>query len=418
MKGECAIFADVVSQLFKSLKQFALKIKDSSSNVKKGIFATVALVAIAASLLFTGARVGYKVKYDGKVIATVSSKSHFDDALRLIEDMVVGDGVENTVKKPQFSTSIVLSNNINDAQEVADAIIDNTDAIVAAATLYVNGDAVVTAEKSLLEEKTNQRLNSFNVEGQSCNSRFADQITTKEGYFIATDLADEQEVNAAVATLSVVTEMRDTRDVVVPYKSVVQSTKEQVVGYKKVTVSGVSGLNRVTEDVVMLNGEVQSTTTVDTQVVVAPVNEVIVKGTAKSEYSAKQQQQANNAAFAFPLPSGTWQVSSYYGDGRNHKGVDLRAPSGTSIFAVADGTVTYSGWRGDYGYCVVVEHSNGLSTLYAHARQLCCKVGDKVSQGEIIALVGTTGQSTGNHLHFEVISGGRKVNPAPYINLK
>ena len=150
----------------------------------------------------------------------------------------------------------------------------------------------------------------------------------------------------------------------------------------------------------------------------APVNEVVVKGTAKTLASAKQKQAAHSAGFIFPVPSGTWRVSSYYGDGRGHKGVDICAKSGTSIYAVADGKVVYSGWKGDYGYCVIIEHEGGIRTLYAHAKQLCCSVGDSVSQGEIIALVGTTGQSSGNHVHFEVIVNGRNVDPAPYINLK
>ena len=70
-----------------------------------------------------------------------------------------------------------------------------------------------------------------------------------------------------------------------------------------------------------------------------------------------------------------------------------------------------------FGLTIIIEHSNGMRTLYGHAKQLCCNVGDTVSQGEVIALVGTTGQSTGNHLHFEVIVGGRNVNPASYINI-
>ena len=84
---------------------------------------------------------------------------------------------------------------------------------------------------------------------------------------------------------------------------------------------------------------------------------------------------------------------------------------------MADGVVVSSKWDGNYGNCVVIEHENGLRTRYAHAKQLCCKVGDRVSQGEVIALVGTTGQSSGYHLHFEVMVNGKNVDPAPYINL-
>ncbi len=408
---------DVITLIINCIKSAASTIKNSSSRAKKGMFAGVAVLAILASLSFTGTRIAYKVNYSGNTIATVSSKKQFNDALQLVAGMVDGKGVETVVEEPEFNTTVVLSENINNTAEVADAIIDNTDAIVRASTLYVDGNAVARAEKRVLDSIINNRLNSFNVENQRCTSRFVNAVSREDGYFMAADLDNKNDIEAVVNSLAVITEMRQVSDIIVPYKSTVQKTNEQIVGYSAVTVTGVSGVNRVTQDVVMLNGEVQSCVDVDTQVVVAPVNEVVVKGTARTLASAKQKQQAHSAGFIFPLPSGTWRVSSYYGDGRNHKGVDICAKSGTSIFAVADGKVVHSGWKGNYGYCVIVEHEGGMRTLYAHAKQLCCNVGDTVSQGEVIALVGTTGQSTGNHLHFEVIVGGRNQDPAPYINL-
>ncbi|MGN1320615.1 MAG: M23 family metallopeptidase, partial [Acutalibacteraceae bacterium] len=301
---------------------------------------------------------------------------------------------------------------------VADAIISNTDDIVSASTLIVNDNISARIEKSMLDTLLQNRLDSFAVDGAECESRFVDTVTVEEGYYMASELDSEQTVKDIVNSLSVITEMRQVSEVIVPFTSTVQKTDEQIYGYEEVTVQGVSGVNRITQDVVLIDGQEQSRTDVSTEVVVAPVNEVVVKGTAKTLASAKQKQAAHSAGFIFPVPSGTWRVSSYYGDGRGHKGVDICAKSGTSIYAVADGKVVYSGWKGDYGYCVIIEHEGGIRTLYAHAKQLCCSVGDSVSQGEIIALVGTTGQSSGNHVHFEVIVNGRNVDPAPYINLK
>lgn len=408
---------DVIPLIIKSVKAAVYTIKNSSNRAKQGIFAGVAVVAIMASLSFTGTRIAYKVNYSGHTIATVSSKKQFNEALTLVSTMVDGSDVESVVEKPTFNTAVVLSQSINNTVEVADAIIDNTDAIIVATNLYVDDSLVARAEKQLLDEIINTRLNGFNIENAECTSRFVDNVIRKDVYLMKSDLDGKTAVEGVVNSLAVITEIRQVTEVIVPYKSTVQKTNEHVVGYSEVTVAGVSGVNRITQDIVMLNGEVQSCVDVNNEVVVAPVNEVVVKGTAKTLASAKQKQQAHNAGFAFPLPNGTWQVSAYYGDGRNHKAVDLRAKSGTSIFAVADGKVVQSGWNGNYGYCVTIEHANGMRTLYAHAKQLCCKVGDTVSQGEVIALVGSTGQSTGNHLHFEVIVNGRNMDPAPYINL-
>ncbi len=408
---------DVIPLIIECIKSATSTIKNSSSRAKQGIFAGIAVIAILASLSFTGTRIAYKVNYSGHTIATVSSKKQFNDAVTLVASMVDGKDIEAVVEEPIFNTAVVLGESISDTKEIADAIIDNTDAIVEAKILLVDGSVVARAEKNIVDSIISARLESFYIEGAECTSRFVKDVECEAGYLMTSDLDAQVTVEDVVNSLAVITEVRQTTDVIVPYTSTVQKTNEQVVGYSEVTVTGVSGVNRLTQDIVMVNGEIQSCTDVSTEVVVAPVNEVVVKGTAKTLASAKQKQQAHNAGFVFPLPNGTWQVSAYYGDGRNHKAIDLSAKSGTSIYAVADGTVVQAGWNGNYGYCVTIEHSNGMRTLYAHAKQLCCNVGDTVTQGEVIALVGTTGQSTGNHLHFEVIVGGKNVDPAPYINL-
>ncbi|HUF02026.1 MAG TPA: peptidoglycan DD-metalloendopeptidase family protein [Gaiellaceae bacterium] len=101
--------------------------------------------------------------------------------------------------------------------------------------------------------------------------------------------------------------------------------------------------------------------------------------------------------------------------GRMHEGIDITAPTGTPIWAAAAGTVIWSGWRGGYGNAVVVDHGNGLATLYAHASALLVGVGQQVSQGQAVALVGSTGNSSGPHLHFEVRVNGVAVDPLLYL---
>lgn len=96
---------------------------------------------------------------------------------------------------------------------------------------------------------------------------------------------------------------------------------------------------------------------------------------------------------------------------RRHDGVDLSAPEGTPIFAAADGVVVAAGPRGGYGNAVEVAHADGTTSLYAHARDLAVRAGQHVSAGAVIATVGSTGRSTGNHLHFEVRRGGVAVDP-------
>ncbi|MGB9877463.1 MAG: murein hydrolase activator EnvC family protein [bacterium] len=98
-----------------------------------------------------------------------------------------------------------------------------------------------------------------------------------------------------------------------------------------------------------------------------------------------------------------------------HTGIDLSAPSGTPIKAAAGGEVVYAGWWGGYGNVVIIDHGGGISTLYAHCSAIYVRKGQKVSQGEVIAAVGSTGLSTGPHLHFEVRKNGKPVDPLGYL---
>jgi murein DD-endopeptidase MepM/ murein hydrolase activator NlpD len=101
--------------------------------------------------------------------------------------------------------------------------------------------------------------------------------------------------------------------------------------------------------------------------------------------------------------------------GRMHEGIDIAAAIGTPVHAAADGTVIYASWMTGYGNLVVVDHGNGLATAYAHASALVVRVGQAVSQGQTVSLVGSTGNSTGPHLHFEVRVNGVAVDPLLYL---
>ena len=111
-----------------------------------------------------------------------------------------------------------------------------------------------------------------------------------------------------------------------------------------------------------------------------------------------------------------WRVHPITGERKLHKGVDFAAPTGTPIFAAADGVVTESGWTdGGYGNIVELRHENGALTLYAHTNRVYVSKGQLVSRGQMVAEVGTTGRSTGPHLHFEMAVGGVTINPLPLV---
>ena len=116
----------------------------------------------------------------------------------------------------------------------------------------------------------------------------------------------------------------------------------------------------------------------------------------------------------------TGTISSRYGVSSKirvstHTGLDIAATTGTPIKVVADGTVAFAAYSGSYGYLVKVDHGNGVETWYGHTRKILVKEGQEVKAGDTIALVGSTGNSTGPHLHFEVRINGEHVNPQKYL---
>ena len=148
------------------------------------------------------------------------------------------------------------------------------------------------------------------------------------------------------------------------------------------------------------------------------------------EYAAQVANVPSESGYLWPLPGGYNTISSLAG-GRihpvtgkpgNHAGIDIPAPSGTNIYAAKSGVVihaakgTGSSWS--YGNYVIVSHSDGTSTLYAHMSRIGCKEGQTVKQGDVVGYVGTTGRSTGNHLHFEVRVGSTRKDPVNYFKDK
>ena len=133
---------------------------------------------------------------------------------------------------------------------------------------------------------------------------------------------------------------------------------------------------------------------------------------------------SSTSGFISPLPGGAyvtcaygWRIHPIWGDKRFHSGVDLGASQGTPIYAIAAGTVTTATYGDANGYYVSISHGNGYGSVYCHMTNYIVSVGDSVSQGQVIGYVGSTGWSTGPHLHFEIHVNGSTVNPMDYISL-
>lgn len=143
------------------------------------------------------------------------------------------------------------------------------------------------------------------------------------------------------------------------------------------------------------------------------------------QYRLKHSEALQNILAKLPLtaPLSTYYITSSYGKRRDpvnkrwaaHYGLDMGAPKKANVFAPAPGTVTYAGWKGNYGKLIEIDHGAGIKTRYGHLHAIKVKKGDKVSFQDKIGLVGNTGRSTGTHLHYEIVFRGKPLNPTKFI---
>ena len=233
-------------------------------------------------------------------------------------------------------------------------------------------------------------------------------------------LSKSEDIDSAVSKLDVRTVATTGKTYEVDYDTVVKKDSSKYAGYQSVSTKGENGLSRTVEEVVYLNGVAVSEPVVKKEVVKAPVDEVIVVGT-KNVYVTSAPQNASSSGFKWPLSVLGVETSKFGAIRQNgtkmHTGVDIGVPEGTSVIAVKGGTVVEAAYHESYGYYVTIDHGNGLKTRYAHNKRNVVSVGQTVKGGQLIALSGNTGRSTGPHLHFEVVLNGQKVDPGYYLDL-
>lgn len=176
-------------------------------------------------------------------------------------------------------------------------------------------------------------------------------------------------------------------------------------GETKVIQEGKNGSKMVQYEVIKENGQVVGRNVIKQDVIAQPVMKIMERGT---------KVIPDRGTGRLSLPASGY-VSSGFGMrwGRLHKGIDF-AGSG-SVMAADNGRVKFAGWNGDYGKTIIIDHGNGMETLYAHLGSISVNVGDVVSPGEKIGAKGSTGDSTGVHLHFEVHQNGRVMNPIRFL---
>ncbi|SCW28374.1 Murein DD-endopeptidase MepM and murein hydrolase activator NlpD, contain LysM domain [Paenibacillus tianmuensis] len=209
--------------------------------------------------------------------------------------------------------------------------------------------------------------------------------------------------------LSVKTIETHTEEIRIASGIVYEKDSELQAGVIQIVANGKPGWKQVTYESVRVNGEPASQSVVDETILELPVRTVVRQGT-------KVIPGVGTGKFALPVLQP--KVTSEFGLrwGKNHNGTDFVSEQ-KAIMAADHGKVTFAGWKSGYGNCIVIDHQNGYETLYGHLSKVVAREGDGVKKGDKIGVMGSTGNSTGVHLHFEIIKNGQQQNPLQYLSV-
>lgn len=334
---------------------------------------------------------GYGISVDGNVIVALKNE---DEAKSLVNEIL------NSYKTENNEVSFVNNVEISESR-VRDSLLMTREA--AAATLTGSKDEAVV--HTVTEGETfSQIAEKYNISSETLMNNNSSIVPEK------LQIGQQLTITASVPIISVKTIEQITVSEKVPYEVTEQNDSSLYKGIRKVLTSGVYGNKNVVYNITKVNNIETERTKIDEAYISYPVTEVVAVGT---KVKPKETPTGN---FIRPY-YGT--ITSRYGSrwGRNHNGIDYGGSVGDPIKAADGGTVTFAGWNsGGYGNLVIISHGNGKETYYAHMSSVSVKAGQKVAQGAVVGKLGSTGRSTGPHLHFEIRINGNPVNPSGYVS--
>ena len=447
---------------------------ENRRHLRPAVFLGAAGALAVVTLFLSFYTFGTTVTYDGEPVAAVASpltvKSVCSD-LEKVTSSTLGTHFTIDESLLQYHSGLLRRQDVVDAQELEADLSGEIGLVTQAYALYIDGDLVgATPYEGALEELLKQLKNdstdentifcdflqdveirqeyvpsdsvmnlghlaellystkteevTYTVKKGDTWSQIANShdMTSKEllamnpGYNVdKLSIGEVLTLSAAVPylTLKVVQQERYVDDV--PFDIVYTDSANLYKGDYKVTSAGSYGAADVVANVTYVNGEETERQILSSVTIKQPVTEQRLQGTKE------RPTWLPTGSFRWPT---TGRITSRFGrrsspggiGSTNHKGIDIAGRRGTPIYAADGGTVVYAGWMSGYGYLVQINHGNGYVTYYGHNSSLTVSVGQHVYKGQQIARMGSTGNSTGNHCHFEVRYNGVAKNPLNYLH--
>ncbi len=396
---------------------------------RKNIFTGFSLlVAVgAASVILITFMTSYEYSYHGKILGVVRSKEEVYRTIEVLSDRlskVTGSNVYMDVGRDiEFKKVVGLVKKIDSGDDILNTITYMRDLQVEGYAILLDGRQMVIMQseklaKDLLYEIQNDYAGAApgvvytdityeqTVEVKPVECLLGSIWTKGEAKSYLVGGADLVE---SPSRITIRTTEKNTYTESVPYSRTYIDNASLYKGETRLKSNGSEGTDLIVATVERVNGVEVSRTVISTTSVIEPVNEIYYRGT--------KPIPAKLGTGTIMPPLTDYRLTSTFGprwDGF-HAAIDMAAPTGTKIYAADGGVVTFSGRRGTYGYLIIIDHGGLLETYYSHCSKLLVSEGDKVYQGQNIALVGRTGRTTGSHLHFEVRYNGEPQNPLDYF---
>lgn len=354
---------------------------------------------------------GYKIIVEGKTIGYVEDSSEYEKALSVVNKTLSSDFGDAYILNPNAEIKgIILDKNmISTQEELHDNIARLSEYMTEGCVLMLNGEELCSFKT---EQEAYDALNlirsQFTVDGGVSVIREDVEVIKKQvsaAGIITPEYAKELLLNSGKLSVKTTVETMylSTKD----FDTIEQEDDSLIKGNKKTLQEGEVGEYSVSAIIEYTNGVQIGKSILSETLVAEPVNEIVAVGT-------KEVPNMGTGSFIMPASG---KITSPYGGrwGRMHNGIDIGAPSGTSIVASDTGIVIFSGYKNSYGNLVKIDHQNGYITYYAHCSELLVSEGETVTQGQLIAKVGSTGNSTGPHCHFEIQENGNPLNPLAFV---
>lgn len=421
--------------------------------------------ALLASSYTLGYTVGYTVTVDDTVVGAVATKDEYYEVLDAVKTEVrdIADMEFEPDGEEAFHAEIMKKENLTEKEELAENLKATSDEMVQAGGIFCNGElfAALPTEEDANTVLT-AYLNEFIKDAENMTAEFAQEVVAapthipqnaienaqtvlqklQAGKVISHTVIEEETLDGIAErygttsqrilednpqakgtdfvgiTLAIYTDepifsVKTVEHIngkkEIPFEIVSTQDPNVYEGTTKIDVAGVKGEKFVEAYVTKIDGALVEETILKDELISEPVTQVQRVGT--------KERPASVGTGAFAMPT-SGKLTSPYGArwGRKHAGIDLGAATGTPIYAADNGIVKEAQFKNNgYGNLICIDHGNGFVTYYAHCSKITVSEGDVVAKGDLIGNVGSTGRSTGPHLHFEIRKDGESQNPMQYI---